>query len=66
MRMFDVQGIEMQAPRRKVFEFVRDPATCRNGLTHLRRPGMVKPGSIRPQERLMCGSVSRLMRRPAL
>jgi hypothetical protein len=25
MRMFDVQGIEIRAPRRKVFEFVRDP-----------------------------------------
>lgn len=26
MRMFDVQGIEITAPRQKVFEFVRDPA----------------------------------------
>ena len=26
MRMFDVQGIEITAPRRKVFEFVREPA----------------------------------------
>jgi Polyketide cyclase / dehydrase and lipid transport len=26
MRMFDVQGIEITAPRHKVFEFVRDPA----------------------------------------
>jgi hypothetical protein len=26
MRMFDVQGIEILAPRRKVFEFVREPA----------------------------------------
>src|SRR5262249_15776549 len=26
MRMFDVQGIEISAPRAKVFEFVRDPA----------------------------------------
>jgi hypothetical protein len=25
MRMFDVQGIEIQAPRVKVFEFVREP-----------------------------------------
>jgi hypothetical protein len=26
MRMFDVQGIEITAPRHKVFEFLRDPA----------------------------------------
>jgi hypothetical protein len=26
MRTFDVQGIEIVAPRRKVFEFLRDPA----------------------------------------
>ena len=26
MRMFDVQGIEITAPRRRVFEFLRDPA----------------------------------------
>jgi hypothetical protein len=26
MRMFDVQGVEIVAPRRKVFEFLRDPA----------------------------------------
>ena len=26
MRMFDVQGIEITAPCRKVFEFLRDPA----------------------------------------
>ena len=26
MRMFDVQGIEITAPRRKVFEFLREPA----------------------------------------
>jgi uncharacterized protein YndB with AHSA1/START domain len=26
MRMFDVQGIEISAPRRKVFEFVKQPA----------------------------------------
>ncbi len=26
MRMFDVQGIEIQAPRSKVFEFLRQPA----------------------------------------
>ena len=26
MRLFDVQGIEITAPRRKVFEFLRDPA----------------------------------------
>ena len=26
MRMFDVQGIEITAPRRKLFEFLRDPA----------------------------------------
>ena len=26
MRMFDVQGIEISAPRRKLFEFLRDPA----------------------------------------
>ena len=26
MRMFDVQGIEITAPRHKVFEFVREPA----------------------------------------
>jgi hypothetical protein len=25
MRMFDVQGIEIMAPRHKVFEFVREP-----------------------------------------
>ena len=25
MRMFDVQGIEITAPRQKVFEFVREP-----------------------------------------
>ena len=25
MRMFDVQGIEITAPRRKVFEFLREP-----------------------------------------
>jgi hypothetical protein len=25
MRMFDIQGIEIAAPRRKVFEFLRDP-----------------------------------------
>jgi len=25
MRMFDVQGIEIRAPRAKVFEFLRDP-----------------------------------------
>ena len=25
MRMFDVQGIEISAPRRKLFEFLRDP-----------------------------------------
>jgi hypothetical protein len=25
MRMFDVQGIEIMAPRRKVFEFLREP-----------------------------------------
>lgn len=25
MRMFDVQGIEIAAPHRKVFEFVREP-----------------------------------------
>jgi hypothetical protein len=25
MRMFDVQGVEIRAPRGKVFEFVRDP-----------------------------------------
>lgn len=26
MRMFDVQGIEITAPRRKVFEFLREPS----------------------------------------
>ena len=26
MKMFDVQGIEISAPRTKVFEFLRDPA----------------------------------------
>ena len=26
MRLFDVQGIEIRAPRARVFEFVRDPA----------------------------------------
>jgi uncharacterized protein YndB with AHSA1/START domain len=26
MRMFDVQGIEIQAPRQRVFEFIRNPA----------------------------------------
>jgi hypothetical protein len=26
MRMFDVQGIEIMAPSRKVFEFLREPA----------------------------------------
>jgi len=26
MRMFDVQGIEITAPRARVFEFLRDPA----------------------------------------
>lgn len=26
MRMFDVQGIEITAPHRKVFEFLREPA----------------------------------------
>jgi hypothetical protein len=26
MRMFDVQGIEIMAPRQKVFEFLREPA----------------------------------------
>lgn len=26
MRMFDVQGIEISAPRRKLFEFLREPA----------------------------------------
>ena len=26
MRMFDVQGIEIRAPRAKVFEFVRNPS----------------------------------------
>ena len=26
MRLFDVQGIEIAAPRRKVFAFLRDPA----------------------------------------
>jgi hypothetical protein len=26
MRMFDVQGIEIQAPRGKVFEFLRNPS----------------------------------------
>src|SRR5688572_31376125 len=26
MRMFDVQGVEITAPRRKVFEFLREPA----------------------------------------
>ena len=26
MRMFDVQGIEIVAPRRKVFEFLKEPA----------------------------------------
>ena len=26
MHMFDVQGIEITAPRRKLFEFLRDPA----------------------------------------
>jgi hypothetical protein len=25
MRMFDVQGVEITAPRRKVFEFLREP-----------------------------------------
>jgi hypothetical protein len=25
MRMFDVQGVEIAAPRRKVFEFLREP-----------------------------------------
>lgn len=25
MRMFDVQGIEIEAPRRKVFEFLKEP-----------------------------------------
>jgi uncharacterized protein YndB with AHSA1/START domain len=26
MRLFDVQGIEIQAPRTRVFEFIRNPA----------------------------------------
>ena len=26
MRMFDVQGIEIMAPRHKVFEFLREPS----------------------------------------
>jgi hypothetical protein len=26
MRMFDVQGVEITAPRRKVFEFLREPS----------------------------------------
>lgn len=26
MRMFDVQGVEIQAPPRKVFDFLREPA----------------------------------------
>ena len=48
MRMFDVQGIEITAPRRKVFEFLRDPenlprwahafVSAENGCARLRLP----------------------------
>ena len=48
MRMFDVQGIEISAPRRKLFEFLRDPtnlprwahafASAGNGSARLKTP----------------------------
>ena len=50
MRMFDVQGIEIRAPRGKCSSFCATLATCRNGRTHSRQPRMVGPGSRRPQE----------------
>jgi hypothetical protein len=48
MRMFDVQGIEIRAPRGKVFEFLRQPgnlpqwahafASAAEGRAHLQTP----------------------------
>jgi len=48
MRLFDVQGVEIRAPRERVFEFVRDPANLprwahafravRDGHAHLETP----------------------------
>ena len=49
MRMFDVQGVEIRAPRSKVFEFLCNPETCRNGPTHSYQRRMVGSGS-RPQQ----------------
>ena len=49
MRMFDVQGIEILAPRQKVFEFVREPGnlpqwthafvSAGDGRAQLKTPG---------------------------
>lgn len=66
MRMFDVQGIEIRAPRGKVFEFVLDPGNLPQWAHAFTSAGDGQAGSRRRQERSMCGSVSRLMRRPAL
>lgn len=48
MRMFDIQAVEIRAARRKVFEFLRDPAnlprwahafvSVENGRARLERP----------------------------
>jgi len=48
MRMFDVQGIEIAAPRRRVFEFLSEPAnlprwahafeSAEHGRAHLQTP----------------------------
>lgn len=53
MGMFDVQSIEIMAPRHKVFAFVREPAICRAGPMRLCPLERAAPGSRRPRERSM-------------
>lgn len=51
MRMFDVQGIEIMAPRRNAFEFLREPANLRDEPMRWCPPEMAAPGSRHPRER---------------
>ena len=50
MRMFDVQGIEIMAPRHKVFEFLREPGNLPRWAHAFVSPETAAPGSRRPRE----------------
>jgi hypothetical protein len=65
MRMFDVQGIEIMAPCRKVFDFVKQPANLPQWAHAFVLPPKIGLASRRPAERSMSACACRPTRRRA-